>query len=76
MGQQERPLTWGPLMQLPRVGAMHKAGCDGACGNRVGALPPYMALFPSGNGDANSSTQCACLCLQTSKAKASLTPCL
>lgn len=60
MGQQERLLTWGPLMQLPRVGAMHKAGCDGAYGNRVGALPAYMALLPSGKGDANSSTQLAC----------------
>lgn len=60
MGQQERPLAWGLLMQLPRVGAVHRAGCDGACGDREGALPPYMALFPSGNGDANSSTQFAC----------------
>lgn len=46
-------------MQLPRVGAVHRAGCDGACGTRVGALPPYMALFPSSNGDADSCPQLA-----------------
>lgn len=76
MEQQERPLTWGPLVELPGAGAGHRAGCDGTCSSRVGALPPSMALFPSGNGDANSSTQFACsvFCLLTSKAKASLTP--
>lgn len=47
-------------MQLPRVGAVHKAGCDGACGNRVGALPPYTALFTQHpSGDANGCTQLA-----------------
>lgn len=50
---------------------MHRAGCGGVRGNRVGALPPYTALFPM--AAVMLTVLLSLLAQSPSKAKASLT---